>query len=54
MRYLKHFYKKGIGLIKSVTCRHNKTRESACPYTGITYTICTECSKLISGRNTEN
>jgi hypothetical protein len=54
MKILKHFYKKGKGFIKSITCKHISTRQSSCPFTGITYTICVDCTKIVSGKITEN
>lgn len=53
MRVLKHLYKKGKGLIVSITCKHDNPRESSCPYTGTTYTICDKCTKIIGGRKTD-
>lgn len=53
MKVLKHFYKKGKGLIIGLTCKHADPRESSCPFTGITYTVCDRCTKIIGGRKTD-
>lgn len=53
MKIIRHIYKKAIGFIKAITCKHEQTRESSCPFTGITYTICKDCTKIVSGKVTE-
>ncbi len=53
MKVLKHFKKKIKGFFIGITCKHESPRESSCPFTGITYTICDRCTKIIGGRKTE-
>lgn len=53
MKIVKHLYKKLVGPIKAITCKHKATRNSSCPFTGITYTICKDCTKIVSGKATE-
>jgi hypothetical protein len=47
MRTVKHFYKVAVSFIKAVTCKHLETRQASCPFTGYTYTTCTNCMTRI-------
>lgn len=53
MRVLKHFKKKIVGFYVGLTCKHEDTRESSCPFTGVTYIVCNKCTKIIGGRKTD-
>jgi hypothetical protein len=52
MKTLRHFKKKIKGFIVGITCKHDSSNESSCPFTGITYTVCNKCTKIIGGRKT--
>jgi hypothetical protein len=52
MRILKHFKKKLKGFYVGLTCKHEALRESSCPFTGITYTVCDKCTKILKGVRT--
>jgi hypothetical protein len=43
MKILKHFYKVAVGIAKSITCSHKELHSASCPFTGYTYTTCSNC-----------
>jgi hypothetical protein len=57
MKILKHFYKVAVGIIKSITCSHKELHSASCPFTGYTYTTCSNCgtrtgvSKTAAGKH---
>jgi hypothetical protein len=47
MKIIKHFYRVLKMWIVSITCRHDKSHEASCPFTGMTYINCVKCWKRL-------
>jgi hypothetical protein len=52
MKVIRHLYNVAIGKLTSLTCKHKEFYSAACPFTGYTYTICSDCRTRLKALKT--
>lgn len=54
MKIIKHLIKVIRAKSRMLFCKHAESYDASCPFTGKTYTTCTQCLKRISVKDTVN